>query len=151
MEALRNPWHEAGYRVPTPAHPPSAPVFVLIVGAAAFAFALVTLGAGWGLGVAPRTRRAVILHVLAAGLVASLAAPFAMTHLLAVVADYEMAGAAASFSLAMSATMAPLALMLGLPLALISGALFAWIALKRQKPGEGMGENIHAMDVQPFH
>lgn len=123
---------------------------IIIVSAAVFAFALVTLGASWGLGIAPRTRRTVILHVLAAGLIASLIAPFALTRLLAAVADYQRSSAAGDFSLSMSAAMMPLALMLGLPVALISGVLFAWIALKRQKPDDGISEHIHAVDVQPF-
>ncbi len=122
---------------------------IVIVSAAVFAFALVTLSASWGLGIAPRTRRTVILHVLAAGLVAALIAPFTLTRLLGAVAAYQQRGAS-DFSLGMSLAMTPLALMLGLPVALISGALFAWVALKRQKPDDGMGENVHSMDVQPF-
>lgn len=119
---------------------------ILIVSAAAFAVALVTLGASWTLGRAPRTRRVVILHVLFAGLVASIAAPFVLTRVLATVST----GPAAHFPLSMSAAMAPLALMLGLPLALISGALFAWIALKRENPDE-LPDNIRSMDVNPFN
>jgi hypothetical protein len=123
---------------------------IVIVSAAVFAFALVTLGVSWGLGIAPRTRRTVILHVLFAGFVASLIAPFALTRLLGAVADYQQRGGASDFSLSMSLAMTPLALMLGLPVALISAGLFAWTALTRPKPDEGMGENVHSMDVQPF-
>jgi hypothetical protein len=122
---------------------------IVIVSAAVFAFSLVTLGASWGLGIAPRTRRTVILHVLFAGIVATLTAPFALTRLLGAVAHYQQHGAS-EFSLTMSLAMTPLALMLGLPVALISGALFAWVALQRPKLDEGMGENVHSMDVQPF-
>jgi hypothetical protein len=91
----------------------------------------------------------VILHVLAAGLVAALIAPFTLTRLLGAVAAYQQRGAS-GFSLSMSLAMTPLARIIGLPVALISGALFAWVALKRPRPDEGMGENVHSMDVQPF-
>jgi hypothetical protein len=122
----------------------------IIVSAAVFAFALVTLGVSWGLGAAPRTRRTVILHVLAAGLIAALIGPLALAQLLASLADDQKTGVAANFSLPMSAAITPLALIVGLPVALISGSLFAWIALKRPKPDNGMGPHIHATDVQPF-
>ena len=40
----------------------------LVCGALVFAFALVTLGVAWALGIAPRTRRTVVIHVLIARL-----------------------------------------------------------------------------------
>ncbi|MFT3729438.1 MAG: hypothetical protein QM759_16560 [Terricaulis sp.] len=122
---------------------------IVIVTTAVFAFALVTLGVSWAVGAAPKTRRAVILHVLAAGFVASLAAPYVLTRLFAAVGGYEKAGAAVHVPMAMSEAMTPLALMIGLPLALISGAAFAWIALTRQRPDD-LPDNIRTADVQPF-
>jgi hypothetical protein len=109
----------------------------LVVGAGVFALALITLGAAWAIGQAPKTRRAVVLHVLAAGAIAAFAAPFALTKLLAAVADYNHHGAGETFSLAMALAMTPLALLLGLPIALISGLMFAWVALAQGRVGHG--------------
>lgn len=121
----------------------------LIAGAVVFALALVTLGASWVLGRAPRTRRAVVLHVLfAAVLVAALAAPFVLTELLAFIAGAERAG---NFSASMSMALTPLALVFGLPMALVSGTVFAWIALSRLR-AERLDDRIFVADsdVQPF-
>ena len=113
-----------------------------------FALALITLGASWVLGRAPRTRRIVVLHVVIAGVVIALAAPFALTWALAAVADYERAGAAEHFTLAMSLATTPLVLMLGLPVILVSGIVFAWTALK---PGAARDEReTYRHQVQPF-
>ena len=106
---------------------------VLVAGASVFALALATLGASWALGRAPRARRIVVGHVVIAGALASLAAPFVLTQLLAIVADYEHAGAGQRFTLPMSLALAPLALVLGLPVALASGIVFAWVALTAPK------------------
>jgi hypothetical protein len=123
----------------------------LIVGAAGFAVALVTLGASWLLGRAPKARRIVVLHVVAAGGVASLAAPFVTAELLTLVSNTE-SSAAADSSLAMAAATAPLALVLGLPIALVSGLLFAWVALATPKlrGGELLDDDVFRHDVQPF-
>jgi hypothetical protein len=120
----------------------------LVAGAAVFAVALVSLGASWALGRAPKARRIVVLHVVIAGTLASLAAPYVLTELLAAVADYEHAGARANFSFAMSLALTPLALVLGLPIALISGVVFAWVALAPPTPPRRA--RIAREDVQPF-
>lgn len=125
----------------------------LIAGAGVFAFALVTLGASWLIGRPPRTRRTVVMHVVAAGTIASLLSPFVLTQLLSAVADYAHDGAAANFSLSIAMTMLPLSLVLGLPVALISAIAFAWIALMRQPPPEPhdlLGDGVFVSDVQPF-
>ena len=75
---------------------------------AVFAIALISLGASWVMGRPPKSRRIVVLHVIAAGVIAALAAPFVLTWLLALVADYEQEGAAEHFSLAMSFATTPL-------------------------------------------
>ena len=111
---------------------------------AVFAIALVTLGASWAMGRPPKSRRIVVLHVVMAGVVAALAAPFVLTWLLAMVAD---GGAAEHFSLAMSLSTTPLVVMLGLPVVLVSGIVFAWLALKRGVPPN---EEDYRYDVQPF-
>jgi hypothetical protein len=112
-----------------------------------FAIALVSLGASWAMGRPPKSRRIVVLHVVGAGVIAALAAPFALTWLLALVADYEHEGAAEHFSLAMSFATTPLVVMLGLPVVLVSGIVFAWTALK---PGQPPREEDYRHDVQPF-
>lgn len=111
------------------------------------ATALVTLGASWVVGRPPKSRRIVVLHVVAAGVVAALAAPFVLTWLLSIVAEYEHQGAARQFSLAMSFATTPLVLMLGLPVVLISGIVFAWTALKRGTP---VTQEDYRHEVQPF-
>lgn len=124
----------------------------LVAGAAVFALALVTLGVSWGFGHAPKARRVVVLHVVVAGAIASLAAPFVLTQLLATVANYEHDGSGENFTLAMSLAMTPLALVLGLPIALISGIVFAWVALAKPRglPGEVLDDDVFRNDVQPF-
>jgi hypothetical protein len=127
----------------------------LVAGSAVFALALLTLGGSWLIGRAPRTRRIVVVHVVMAGAIAAIAAPFVLTELLAAVADYQHAGAGQNFTFAMSLAMAPLALVLGLPIALISGVLFAWTALTRphqRKPDDDdlLGDRVFIRDVQPF-
>lgn len=112
-----------------------------------FAIALVTLGASWVAGKPPRSRRVVVLHVVTAGVIAALAAPFMLTWLLGVVAEYEHQGAAEQFSFAMSFATTPLVVMLGLPVVLVSGIVFAWTALKRGVPAR---EEDYRHDVQPF-
>jgi hypothetical protein len=114
---------------------------------AVFAIALISLGASWVMGRPPKSRRIVVLHVIAAGVIAALAAPFVLTWLLALVADYEQEGAAEHFSLAMSFATTPLVVILGLPVVLVSGIVFAWIALKR---GAAAREEDYRHDVQPF-
>jgi hypothetical protein len=119
-------------------------------GAAVFALALISLGASWALGRAPRARRTVVTHVVAAGAIAALASPFVLTELLASAADYRHAGAGETFTLSMSLAMAPLALLLGLPISLISGFVFAWVALARGRIGEGDLIDFRNDSVQPF-
>jgi hypothetical protein len=126
---------------------------VLVAGALVFALALITLGASWLVGHAPRARRIVVLHVVVAGAIASVIAPFVLTELLALVADYERAGAGARFTVEMALAMTPLALVLGLPISLISGITFAWAALTtpKRRGGDLLDDGVFRHDVQPFH
>ena len=112
-----------------------------------FAIALISLGVSWFTGRPPKTRRVVVLHVVTAGAIGALLAPFILTWLLALVAEYEHEGAAEHFSLVMSLATTPLVVMIGLPVVLISGIVFAWVALKRGAP---MREEDYRHDVQPF-
>lgn len=122
----------------------------LIAGAIVFALALVSLGVSWASGQAPRSRRTVVLHVVLAGALVTLIAPFVLTQLLATVASTQESDAADSFTLAMSLTMVPLALVVGLPMILVSGIIFSWLALYRAPRDELLNDGVFRDDVQPF-
>lgn len=113
-----------------------------------FALALVTLGASWAMGHAPKSRRIVVLHVVGAGVIAALLAPLVLTWLLSIVAEYEHEGAHEQFSLAMSLATTPLVVIVGLPVVLVSGIVFAWTALKRGATIDRAEDYRH--QVQPF-
>lgn len=99
----------------------------IVCGTIVFAVALASLGASWALGKPPRTRLDAVLHVVCAGALVALLAPLALSDSIAAIA-----GAGDSNpSLAVGLAMAPLALIVGLPAALVSGVLFAWLALTR--------------------
>ncbi len=126
---------------------------VVISGAAVFAFALITLGASWMIRRPPKTRRTAVMHVIVAGAIACVAAPFVLTQLLSAAAHSSLSGAATNFSLPMAMAMLPLAVVIGLPVALVSAIAFAWIALKRQpppEPDETIDAGLYHTDVQPF-
>ncbi|HYD74017.1 MAG TPA: hypothetical protein VEF55_12840 [Candidatus Binatia bacterium] len=137
-----------GWPAPVFANESALQRLALVAGAVMFALALMTLGASWAIGRAPRTRRVVVLHVLCAGALTAFAAPFVLTELLALVTGGERAG---NFSASMSVALTPLALVLGLPMALVSGTVFAWTALRRPRH-EQVDERIFVADsdVQPF-
>ena len=116
----------------------------LIAGAFVYAMALTSLGVAWAFGRAPRSRREVVLHVIAAGAIAALGAPYVLTRLLGAAAE----GGADGFSMAMAMGVTPLAVVLGLPVALLSGLVFALIALRR--PRAEAAEPRETFDVQPF-
>ncbi len=122
----------------------------LIAGAIVFALALVSLGVSWASGQAPRSRRTVVLHVVLAGALVTLIAPFVLTQLLAAVANAQEAHSAGSFTLAMALAMIPLALVVGLPMMLVSGIIFSWLALSRGRRDELLSDGVFRDDVQPF-
>ena len=121
----------------------------LVAGAAIYALALVTIGAAWALGRAPRTHREVVQHVLTAGVVACLVLPFVLTKLLAMVANYQHEGAGNAFTLGMTLSILPLAMLLGLPIALVTAIVFSLIALKRPRRETRSADDIKH-GVQPF-
>ena len=122
----------------------------LVAGAAVFAIALTTLGVGWAFGRPPKARRVVVLHVVIAMCIAAVAAPFVLTQLLAAVADYKQDGAGHQFNIDMSLAMTPLVIVVGLPIGLVSGIVFAWIALARPRAdAEDLVEDLRR-DAQPF-
>lgn len=101
--------------------------------AIAFVLGMVTLGAGWAAGRAPRTYRAVVLHIVVAGVMVSLAAPFVLASLIKVAGAGENADAASGLSFAAALAMAPFAVLVGLPASLLSGVTFALLALVKPK------------------
>ena len=121
----------------------------IVAGLVVFAVALVTLGLNWVLGRAPKERRVVVMHVITAGALAAIAAPFVLTELLALVANYQHRGAGDNFSLSMALAMTPLALLLGLPISLVSGLIFAWVAFHRGRADDADLATFES-DVQPF-
>ncbi|HVY84264.1 MAG TPA: hypothetical protein VG943_03965 [Caulobacterales bacterium] len=98
----------------------------LIAGALGMAMSLIALGGAWALGRPPRTRTTVIRNVAWTGGVIAAAAPFLLVNVDAAHAG----GLARSTPLAM----APLALLLGLPMSLFAGTVFAWVALVKPPP-----------------
>jgi hypothetical protein len=121
---------------------------MLIAGATVFAIALITLGVTWAMGRAPRSRRIVVLHVVIAGAITMLLAPIVLGQLLALIAEStERAG---TLTIEMSLAMIPLAIVVGLPIMLVSGIAFAWVALARQRRDELLNDGIFREDVQPF-
>lgn len=111
---------------------PSWQRMVLTLGAATFTLALMSLGAAWALGRAPKARRIVVLHIVIAGAVGLLAAAFLIPP---------------SFDLGSALAFTPLALLIGLPITLCSALIFAWIALT--SPSKRTVD-VAAHDVQPF-
>jgi len=115
----------------------------LIAAASVFALALAALGVTWASGRPPKSRWAVVQHVMLAGVFAILTAPFLLGPLLA--------STGSGFELSLAT--APLMLVVGLPVLLVSALLFAVIALstKRQrKPGTLLDDEVFRQDVQPF-
>lgn len=117
----------------------------LIIGAFVYALALTTLALAWFLGRAPRSRREVALHVLSAGLVASVAAPFVLTMLLGGAAR----PGAEPYTLADTLALTPLALVIGLPILLLSALAFSLLALRRPPLEQSAAEDAR-FRVQPF-
>jgi hypothetical protein len=116
----------AGWPLALFANDASVQTGILAIAGLALAIALATLGAGWSAGRTPKARRVVVLHIVVAGAIASALAPYLLPSLL---------GNARTLDLGMALAVAPLALSIGLPAALVSGLAFAWLALtKRPEP-----------------
>lgn len=111
---------------------------------AVFGLSLITLGARWAMGKPPKMRSIVVSHVVMVGLVVALLSPFILTPLLG---SGDGPGEHVTFSMALSVL--PLILLIGLPIALISGVLFAWTALTRPKNTDDLIVTFRG-DVQPF-
>lgn len=95
----------------------------MTVSAIAFAIGLGALGAGWIAGRAPKARRIVVLHIVVGGAIAAIMSPYLLPALF---------GASSSLDFAAALALAPLALLIGLPITLASGLAFAWLALTRR-------------------
>ena len=109
---------------------PSVQRVILMGQFATFALALAAFGVSWGLGRAPRTRRTATLYVVWASAVTALAGPF-VTGLMV-----GRDGASGFGPLAA----APLAAVLGLPIALGSGLVFAWLAFVRRPTDDDVAD-----------
>ncbi len=92
--------------------------------------ALISIGAAWAMGRAPRARRNVIRHMVWSGAIVAVVAPFVLASLIGAANPNTGLGA-------YSFAMLPLAVMLGLPMALFSGVVFSMVALV--KPGRKTG------------
>ncbi|MBY0565533.1 MAG: hypothetical protein K2P58_15295 [Hyphomonadaceae bacterium] len=105
---------------------------VLLGLVATLALTLIALAVAWALGHPPRTRRLVVLYVVVAGAAVSTVGPFAANSLVS--GPGGLAPIAAS----------PLAAVMGLPVALASGLLFAWLALTRRDTADEdmLGDNV---------
>ena len=95
---------------------PTAAWLALLYGAAVFAAALASLALRWLIRGPPKARRVIVRHVVVSAAIAALFAPLAL-------------GTHASFANEFATL--PLALLLGLPMALASGIVFAFVALTR--------------------
>jgi len=90
-------------------------------GAIGMTLSLAALGGAWALGRPPRTRKSVIRNITWTGAVIAAAAPFLLVNLPGAHVD----GLARETPFAM----APLALLLGLPISLFAGVVFSLVAL----------------------
>lgn len=104
----------------------------LAAGGAGLVISLITLGVSYGVGAPPRSRLAALCHVLSAGVATTLAAPFMFTMLLDMLARSERSLISAGLGEASAWATLPLALMLGLPAALLAG--FALVVVALDKP-----------------
>lgn len=99
-------------------------------GVLTFVLGLSTLGLAWARGKPPRSHRDVLVHLVVAGALVSLTAPFAMVWLIETAAAQRNPGAEnVSLPLSASLSMIPLTLLVGLPTAFISALVFAVVAL----------------------
>lgn len=99
-------------------------------GVLTFILGLSTLGFAWARGKPPRSHRDVLLHLVIAGALVSVTAPFAMVWLIEAAAAQRNPGAEeVSLPLSASLSMIPLTLLVGLPTAFISALVFAMVAL----------------------
>ncbi|MEQ1617023.1 MAG: hypothetical protein ABL883_01605 [Terricaulis sp.] len=109
---------------------PSSPnlrQLALVGGASVFALAMTGLWLRWMIRGAPKARRVIVRHIVVWGAVVSAAAPFALT--MAAAAPLAPAGNGSNLSFGAVLSMVPLSLLLGLPAALVSGSIFALVAL----------------------
>lgn len=110
---------------------------------AVFGLSLITLGARWAMGKPPKLRSIVVSHIVLVSLVVALLSPFALSGLLG------ESGGGEQLTFSMSLSVLPLILLIGLPIALVSGVLFAWTALTRPKSKDDLIVTFQG-DVQPF-
>lgn len=106
----------------------------LIAGALTMALSVLSLGMAWALGRPPRSRRAVIRNILVSGAIVALTAPFVLFNLFSAVPTADGAPRQLGLDTGALYAMAPLALMLGVPIALFSAVVFSVVALVKPGP-----------------
>ena len=104
--------------------------------AVALLVSLGSISAAAALGRPARQRRHVVIHVLAASGLAALLAPFAFTGLVGLLAGVERGDGSSGFEIAgvspdMAWALAPLALAVGAPCALVAGLALSLIAFRK--------------------
>lgn len=115
-----------GWPAPLFSSDPSLRQLALVGGASVFALAMTGLWLRWMIRGAPRARRVIVRHIVVWGAIASTLAPFLLTM---VAAPPAPSGAVSGPTFGAIVSMVPLSLLLGLPAALVSGSIFALVAL----------------------
>lgn len=101
--------------------------------------ALAAIGVAYAIRQPPRQRRHVVIYVLAASVFVAILAPFAFVGLLGFLVTAERNGDAAAFEIAglsgdMAWALAPLALLVGAPCALVAGLALSLLGFRKTKP-----------------
>jgi len=110
----------------------------LLVAGVGFCSALISLVIASSMGRAPRSRREVMVHVLWLGVLTALLAPILFQVLLHAMEGIEAPDGPNGLSGALPFALWPLALFLGLPMALFSGLVLSFVAFKRGAPDDGV-------------
>lgn len=135
---------------------------VLVAGALVFAVGFISLGIAWAIGKPPRTLREAMLHLIVPGVIAALAAPFvfeSLVHFIATAQSDTPLPQATVLPDAAALAIAPLALLLGLPIVLFAALAFSLVAFTKaqrvetplpERPAKREEAARRAHDFQPF-
>jgi len=120
------------------------PEIVSITAALAFAIGFVSMGCAWAIGRPPRSLRDAVLHLLWPCIFAALAAPFVYRTLIVSIAIAQSGTMRAPIPLQFAAAAEPVALLVGLPIALVSALTFCAVALVKPSREEWAGAPAQA-------